>query len=591
MPDQREIAADTSRPRSGSRVRTVRLLVGDRASLVIKLGIASVLAALSEALILTVAAAVATTLVDGRHSVGLGLGVLVLHVAVGPLLLVTLGIAVVRLLLQFGVAHYPALIAGNVQLGLRRELFAAYTAASWEQQSQDREGHFQELMTNQITIASWGALAAAGLVVSAFTVIVLAATAFVLDVVAAVIVLAAAAVLFILLRPLNALGARYASRLSTAQLEYAGGISEASGVAEEVQVFGVGAPVRGRVDDLATAARSLFVRTQFVGRFVPGAYQAAVYMILVGGLIAVSGTRTAGLSSLGAVILLLVRAGSHGQQFQGSYQLVRQSLPYLERLQDTTTKYLASQPSTGSTRLEAIETVEFVGVGYEYRSDRPALSDVTWEVARGETVGIVGPSGAGKSTLAQIMLRLRAPQHGSYLINGRPASDYQTEDWDRLVAYVPQHPRLVHASVADNVRFFRDIDDAAVERACHLARIHDDIIQWPAGYETFVGPRADAVSGGQQQRICLARALAGRPGLLILDEPTSALDSRSEALIQQSLASLHEELTLFIVAHRMSTLTICDRVLVMLDGTLDAFETPAELEQSNRYYQVASNLA
>ena len=114
---------------------------------------------------------------------------------------------------------------------------------------------------------------------------------------------------------------------------------------------------------------------------------------------------------------------------------------------------------------------------------------------------------------------------------------------------------------------------------------------WPKGYETIVGPRADAVSGGQQQRICLARALAARPGLLILDEPTSALDPHSETLIQESLTALSNELTLFIIAHRMSTLDICDRVMVIVDGRLVAFDTKAELQRTNPYYRSASLIA
>ena len=113
-------------------------------------------------------------------------------------------------------------------------------------------------------------------------------------------------------------------------------------------------------------------------------------------------------------------------------------------------------------------------------------------------------------------------------------------------------------------------------------------MSWPNGYETIVGPRADAVSGGQQQRICLARALAAQPEILILDEPTSALDPRSETLIQESLTALKHQVTLFIIAHRMSTLDICDRVMVVLDGHLDAFDTIALLARTNPYYRSAS---
>jgi ABC-type multidrug transport system fused ATPase/permease subunit len=116
-------------------------------------------------------------------------------------------------------------------------------------------------------------------------------------------------------------------------------------------------------------------------------------------------------------------------------------------------------------------------------------------------------------------------------------------------------------------------------------------MSWPQGYATIVGPRADAISGGQQQRICIARALAGNPELLILDEPTSALDPRSESLLQESLASLKERLTLFVIAHRMSTLEICDRVMVIVDGRIEAFDTAGGLNRENAYYQFASVLS
>jgi ABC-type multidrug transport system fused ATPase/permease subunit len=159
------------------------------------------------------------------------------------------------------------------------------------------------------------------------------------------------------------------------------------------------------------------------------------------------------------------------------------------------------------------------------------------------------------------------------------------------VSYVPQQPRLLHATVAENIRYLRDIDDDAVREAAEHARIHEDIMGWPDGYETIVGPRADAVSGGQQQRICLARALAARPHVLILDEPTSALDPHSERLIQASLQALRHEMTLFIIAHRMSTLDICDRVMVVIDGVLTAFDSIELLEQNNSYYRMASVLA
>jgi ABC-type multidrug transport system fused ATPase/permease subunit len=168
---------------------------------------------------------------------------------------------------------------------------------------------------------------------------------------------------------------------------------------------------------------------------------------------------------------------------------------------------------------------------------------------------------------------------------------FDQTDWHRRFSYVPQQPHLLHASVADNIRYFRDLDDAAVERAAKLAGVDEEVMSWPKGYRTIVGPRADAVSGGQQQRICIARALAGNPDVLVLDEPTSALDPHSESIIQASLASIRHALTLFIVAHRLSTIENCDRLMVLLGGRLDAFDTPAALRRINPYFQSASALA
>jgi ATP-binding cassette subfamily B protein len=260
-------------------------------------------------------------------------------------------------------------------------------------------------------------------------------------------------------------------------------------------------------------------------------------------------------------------------------------------VQETERRYRESGPPEGTQPLPRVAGLAFEGVGYAYRVGRPVLSDVSFEVDGGEVIGVIGPSGAGKSTLVQLLLRLRVPSEGRYLVNGIEAQDLKQADWHQRVTYVPQEPRLLHASVAENIRYFRDLDDDAVQRAARLARIHDEVIGWAEGYDTIVGPRADAVSGGQQQRICLARALVARPEVLVLDEPTSALDPKSEILIQESLTGLKQELTLFIVAHRMSTLDICDRVMVIIDGKLVAFDTISNLEQHNPYYRTASKIA
>ena len=569
----------------------VRFLIGDRLSSVLLLAAVSILAALSEAGILAITAQVATSLVSGASHYHGRFGAVSIDVTLGTLLWLALGLAFVRLALYVASSYLPALISGEVQTTMRRDLLLAFHSASWEVQSQDLEGQFQEVMTNQITIASQGAVQATGLVTFTFTCVVLAISAFALNAVAAVTVLVAASVLFALLRPLNSLGQVRARAFSQVQVEYAGAVGEANRVAEDTKVFGVSEAHGQKIDRLISRSRELFTQMTFLARLGPNVYFSMIYIVLVAGLLVINAANITRFSSLGAVVLILVRAGSYGQQVQSAYVYVRQALPYVDRVRAATERYRSSEEASGNLPLGRVRTLSFMNVGYSYRPERPVLAGISFEVRGGETIGIIGPSGAGKSTMVQILLRLRTPQKGDYRVNGLPASQLSREEWTRRVAYVPQQPRLMHASVADNVRFFRPISDGAVERACRLARIHDEIISWPSGYETIVGQRANAVSGGQQQRICLARALAADPSLLVLDEPTSAVDPSSEALIQESLVALKAKLTLFIIAHRMSTLSIVDRVMIVIDGRLDAMGTVDELLRTNRYYRFASSLS
>jgi ABC-type multidrug transport system fused ATPase/permease subunit len=549
------------------------------------------LAGFTESAIMATIAEAAATIAAGATRAHLHIGPLHTHPSVDTLLLVALGLVGLRLLLQVPLSILPTRIITRVQAGMRMRLFNAYTRASWDVQARDREGQLQETMTGQVGQATVAVQSATGLVASALVLVALMSSAFVLNAIAASFVLVLTAVMLGGLRPLRKAGRRRASVLSRSQVEYARGIAESIRVAEETQVFGAGAAQRKRIVGLVAATRKQALATTMLIRFASAIYSTVIALLFVGTMFLLYEIGRSHAASLAAVVVILVRASASGQNVQTAYQALMQSMPFLERTQDAQRRYSASMPSEGSVSLPSVQTLAFERVGYEYRAGRPVLSDVSFEVGGGEVIGVIGPSGAGKSTLVQLLLRLRFPVEGRYLVNGTSAQDILESDWHRRVSYVPQEPRLLHASVADNIRFYRELDDEAVERAGRLARIHEDIMSWPDGYETIVGPRADAVSGGQQQRICLARALVAQPELLVLDEPTSALDPTSEALIQESLTSLKQQLTLFIVAHRMSTLNICDRVMIIIDGKLTGFDTIEFLQQHNAYYRHASNLS
>ena len=585
------MASEVPPAASATNPARLRYLLGDRTTTVAALVVVSTLSGFCEAAILAIIAEGAGALVIGTHKVHATAGPLSATVSIGTLLIIAFALAVGRLLLQAPLSQLPSRIASDVQATLQRGLFDAFTEASWGEQSRDREGHLQELMTNQIFQGAIGVLAATSLVTALLALIVLIGMALVVNAVAAFAVLGAAVLVFGMLRPLNRIMTRWSGGLSQSQMEFASGVGQAARLAEETHVFGVAGAQRERMGGFIENSRSFFYRVQLLGRLTTSVYQSCIYLLVVGLLAALAAANTGHVAALGAVVLLLIRAGGYGQGVQGAYQALRQASPFIDRVQAVSQRYRASAPLTGSRRLSQVEAIAFEHVRFAYTPERPVLSDINFVVAGGETIGIVGPSGAGKSTLMQILLQLRLPDSGRYLLNGASAAEISSHDWHDRVAYVPQEPRLLHASVADNIRFFRDLDDAAVQRAARLARIDADIESWPDGYETLIGPRADAVSGGQQQRICIARALAGKPAMLVLDEPTSSLDPRSESLLQDSLRTLQEQLTLFVIAHRMSTLEICSRVLVVIDGQVDAFDTASRLKLQDGYYRAALELA
>jgi ABC-type multidrug transport system fused ATPase/permease subunit len=580
----------TDLPPLVTRRARLPMLIGEKRSVVLLLALCSAIAGITEAALLVLIAEIAA--LAARGAVTPKLGFIHIHASGHTLFLLAFGLTLARLVLQVPLAVLPSRISADVQAGLRRELLEVFTRASWDIQSRDREGYLQETMSGQVTQAAAGAIQATQLVISAFTFVALMATAISLNAIAAAAILVGALVLFGALRPFNILAQRFSRELSEAQLQYAGGISEAGRMAEETQVFGTHAALRAQADKLVGRVQALWFRSQLVNRLAPGLYQSAVILILVAGMYVIFKEGRSHFTALTGVVLIVYRAGNYGQQVQSFYQGVRTALPFIDRLQDTARRYAASIAPDGQESLDSVRQMSFEEVAFSYREGEPVLKQMSFAVNAGEAVGVVGPSGAGKSTMIQILLQLREPLEGAYLVNGLPARDYRRSDWYARVAYVPQQPRLLHATVAENIRFWRaDISDEDVRRAAQLARIDDDVMSWPSGYDTVVGPRVDAVSGGQQQRICLARALAARPAVLVLDEPTSALDPQSERLIQASLEALRHEMTLFIIAHRMSTLDICDRVMVIVDGRVEAFDTIDVLARNNPYYRSASVLA
>jgi ATP-binding cassette, subfamily B, bacterial len=213
--------------------------------------------------------------------------------------------------------------------------------------------------------------------------------------------------------------------------------------------------------------------------------------------------------------------------------------------------------------------VRFCGVSFAYEPNRPVLNDVSFAVEPGERVGIAGPTGAGKSTLMNLLTRLYDPTSGRILLDGVDLRDYKVADLRKQFGIVLQEPVLFSTSLAENIAYARpEANEAEIEAAGKAANAHDFIVALPDGYATQVGERGMRLSGGERQRISLARAFLKDAPILVLDEPTSSVDVNTEAVITEAMERLMAGRTSFMIAHRLSTLDVCERRLEIDHGRI-----------------------
>jgi ATP-binding cassette subfamily B protein len=212
-------------------------------------------------------------------------------------------------------------------------------------------------------------------------------------------------------------------------------------------------------------------------------------------------------------------------------------------------------------------TVTFDHVDFRYEADRPILHDVSIAVPAGRTVAIVGPSGAGKSTISRILYRFYDVAGGHVRIDGQDIRDVTQKSLRAAIGIVPQDTVLFNDTVYYNIAYGRPAaTQAEVEAAARLARIHDFIVSLPMGYETMVGERGLKLSGGEKQRVAIARTILKDPRILLFDEATSALDTRTEQEILASLREVSRGRTTIVIAHRLSTVVDADEIIVLVGG-------------------------
>ena len=336
--------------------------------------------------------------------------------------------------------------------------------------------------------------------------------------------------------------------------------------------------------DFAASTRTFLQRTQKMlrakGRSMAQtfiSYQAgfAVLLVMLGYVVLVE--KGIAFDDVAVVIVPLATTYQHVKRLTRSYHVLMESAGALSGIEAILNVETDRTQLGGEPLAKVRGDVELRDVWFAY-DESPVLRGISLKVAAGQTVALVGPSGGGKSTTMDLLLRFHDPQRGEILVDGRDLRTIRVADFRAHTAVVSQQAFLFNTTIRENIAYGKpQATQDEIEAAARAANIHDFIVGQPNGYDTLVGERGCNLSGGQMQRLTIARAIVRNPAILFLDEATSALDSENEELVQRALTNLRRGRTSFVVAHRLSTIADADLIVVLDHGRIVESGSQAQL--------------
>jgi ATP-binding cassette, subfamily C, bacterial len=496
-----------------------------------------------------------------------------LPLSLGGVLAVYVGTIWLQSLLQRRAAVLNAVVQYEIVTTLHDRVYRAIAGSKWIYFVRTRSSDYAQVLTSEIDRVGAAAYYLIDLFVTAAVSVVYLGFAFRVSPTLTAIVAACGASLAFTLRGKISEGRSSGEAASAASRRYYAAVSEhlaslkiAKSYAAEAQHARTFARLSRELNDISV----VFARSHARFRQQLSVAAAALLAIIVYVAYTVLDVPTEQL------LLLLFLFARLVPRLTGIYdraQVLAAELPAFDVVSQTEQRCLAEAEPAADTMstVELNDLIAFDRVTFDYAGDgqRLAVDDVTLAIAAGKTTAIVGPSGAGKSTVADLLMGLLTPSNGQLLVDGRPLGVGHLAAWRHRIGYVTQDTFLFHDTVRANLVWANpDASEDDLWRALRLASADEFVADLPGGLDTVLGDRGVLLSGGERQRLSLARALLRRPTLLILDEATSSLDSENETRIQRAIDSLHHQMTIVIITHRLSTIRRADLIHVIDRGRL-----------------------
>ncbi len=493
---------------------------------------------------------------------------------------------VVKAIGEFWVAYIRVSVIAQYENDMRTGLYRKTLMARWPYLMQQKIGHLENILMNDVRATTGLLNRICNVAPSMASFVVYLFFALKTSVPITMITMGIGSVILLFTKPISNRVKRYTTELTGINKAVAHRVNENVQGMKMVKALAIEDDIAKNEENSFDRLRHLSIKSTFFKQLGTG-FTEPIIFIFVSFVFAFSYSRPGfSIGSFVVVMYLIQRLFNSVNKVQGSLLVVSEAMPYAYHvigLDHATQENKEEDPGSAPFQLE--DQLQFKQVSFAYRPEEPILDMISFAVKKNEMVGIIGPSGAGKTTIADLMLRLFNPMSGEIFIDGKNISSMQLKDLRKNIGYVSQDIFLKNDTVENNIRFYaKDVSETEMIEATKMANIYDFIINLPKGFQTIIGDRGVLLSGGQRQRIVFARTLVRKPKILVLDEATSALDNESESLIRKSIESLKGEITVIIIAHRLSTVMNCDRLLALDRGKIIESGTPAELLSSKESY-------
>lgn len=456
------------------------------------------------------------------------------------------------------------------QATLRKRLFAAVTDADWPYFLRTKTADLISALISATDRAGAAYFTMVQMLGAIIMVVVYTALTLVLSWQMTAAVVVTSGIVIYLLRHRAQRGTKFGQEVNRVDAEIQSETQENLTAAKVVKASSAESQVQRRFDSLTEARQRVRYRNVMNQAWLKTLYESAtIVTIFVGIYVAVTFFGMS-VATLTVFLFAYYRLSPRISSLQANQSYLLSLIPAVGRVDDYTAAAAASNEASGDAPLaEFSDSIRLDNVNYSYGPEHAVLRDVSLTIPHGTSTAIVGASGAGKTTVIDLIMGLLLPESGGVLVDGASLRDVRLKDWRRQIGYVPQDASFFHATVAENIAWgFEGASREDIVEAARLANADEFIRGFPDGYDTVIGDRGMRMSGGQRQRLGLARAIVRRPSILVLDEATSALDAESEEKVQSAVDRLSGSLTVLIVTHRLATVRGCGLIHVLEDGRL-----------------------